>query len=119
MFIDLLNKVRAGKINDDFEKLLKARLIHESHENYPKHVFHMYVENEAALKRNKAVLKDLPGELYRIEADGKVPDNCKYPLTIIQAAQNQRQRNTRSLVKLLKLKIAAKLILTVNLDKLI
>ena len=102
LFIDLLNKVRAGKINEDFEKLLKARLIHESHENYPKHVFHMYVENEAALKRNKAVLKDLPGELYRIEADGKVPDNCKYPLTIIQAAQHQKHTNTRTLEKLLK-----------------
>ena len=54
-----------------------------------------------------------------MEVGDKISGNCKYPLAIIEAAQNQRQRNTRSLVKLLKLKIAAKLILTVNLDKLI
>ena len=46
----------------------------------------------------------------------KIAENSKYPLTIIQAAQNQKQTNIRGLEKLLKLKIRAKVILTVNLD---
>ena len=68
------------------------------------------------MERNEAVLNDLPGELYTVEADDKVPDNCKYPLAIIEAAQNQTQTNTGSSAKLLKLKIGAKVMLTVNVD---
>ena len=68
------------------------------------------------MKRNEAVLNELPGEIYTIEANGKIADNYKYPLALIQAAQNQKQTNTGSLAKLLKLKIGPKLMLTVNID---
>ena len=44
----------------------------------------MYAENEPPMKRNEAVLNDLPGQLYAIEANGKIPDNFKYPLALIQ-----------------------------------
>ena len=47
------------------------------------------------MKRNDAILNDLPGELYAIETDGKVPDNGKYRLATTHAAQNQKQRNRR------------------------
>ena len=50
-------------------------------------------------------------ELYTID---KIPDNCKYPLALIQAAQNQKQTITEDLVKFLKLNIGRKVILTVN-----
>ena len=76
----------------------------------------MYAENEPVKKRNDAVLKDLSGELYTIEADDKIPDNCRYPLATIQAAQNQNQRNAGGLAKFLKLEVGAKVMLTVNLD---
>ena len=88
MFFDLLNKVRGGNIDEEAEKLLKARFIHESDENYLKDALHMWPENEPAMERNEAILNDLPGELYAIEANQKIPDNCKYPLTKIQDAQN-------------------------------
>ena len=107
VFIDFLNKFRAGNIDANAEKLLKARFISESDENYPKDALHMYAENEPAMERNEAVLNDLPGELYTVEADDKVPDNCKYPLAMIEAAQNQKQTNKGGLAKLLKLKIGA------------
>ena len=68
------------------------------------------------MKRNEVVLNELPGELYIMEVNDKIPDNCKYPLTLIQAAQNQKQTNTASLAKLVKLKIGAKVMLTVNID---
>ena len=114
IFIDFLNTVRSGNIDDDAERLLKARFISESDENYPKDALHMYAENEPAMERNEAVLNDLPGELYNVEADDKVPDNCKYPLAMIEAAQNQKQTNTGGLAKLLELKIGAEVMLTVN-----
>ena len=43
-FIDLLNKVRVGDIDDDVENLIKARFIHEPDENYPKDALYMYSE---------------------------------------------------------------------------
>ena len=43
-----------------------------------------------------------------MEADDKIPGNCKYPLAMILAAQNQQQANTGGLAKLLKLKIGSK-----------
>ena len=57
LFIDLLNKIRVDNIDDDVEKLLKVRFIHECDENCPKDTLHMYAENELAMKRNEAVLK--------------------------------------------------------------
>ena len=76
----------------------------------------MYAENEVVMKRNYAVFNDVPGQLYTKGADDKIPDNCKYPLATIQAAQNKKQTNTGDLPQLLKLKIGAKVMLKVNLD---
>ena len=76
-FIDMLNKVRVGNVNDDAEQLLKARFVCDSDESYyPKDALYMYAENEPAIGRNEAVLNNLPGELYTIEADDKIPYNC-------------------------------------------
>ena len=116
VFIDFLNKVWAGNIDDDAEKLLKVRFISESAENHTKDALHMYAKTKPAMERNKAVLNDLHGELYTVEADDKVPDNCKYSLAMTEATQNQKQTNTGGLAKLLNLKIGAKVMLTVNVD---
>ena len=115
VFIDLLNKVPIGNIDDDVKNFFKARL-RESDENYPKDALHMFAENDPALKRNVAVPNELSGELYIIEANDKIPDNCKYQLALIQAPQNQKQTNTGGLSKQLKLKISAKVMLKVNID---
>ena len=76
----------------------------------------MYAENDPAMETNETVLNDQPGELNMIEANDKIADNCKYPFALVQAAQNQEQTNTGGLLKLLKLKIGAKVMLTVNID---
>ena len=76
----------------------------------------MYAENERAMKMNDAVLNDLLGELYTIEADDKIQDNCNFPLATIWTVQNQKQTNAGGLATLLKLKTGAKVILTINLD---
>ena len=75
----------------------------------------IYAEDKPAIKSNDVVLNYLPGEIYTIEAHDKIPDNCKYPLVIIQPAQIKKT-NTGGLAKLLKLKIYVKMVLTVNLD---
>ena len=82
------------------EKLLKARFIQEYYKNNTKDTLHMSTENEPTMKRNLAVL-NLPGGLHTVEGNDKIPDNCKYPLATIQAAENQKQTNAGSLAKLL------------------
>ena len=114
LFICLLNKVRVGNINDNVEKLLKEKLMHESDENYPRYSLHMYSENKSAVKINEAVLNDLHGDLYTVEANDKIPDSCKYPLATVKGTP--KTTNTEGLSKLVKLKISAKVMLTVNLD---
>ena len=47
--------VPVGNIDDDVDKLFKARFIHKSDENHPKYALH-YAENESTMKRNEAVL---------------------------------------------------------------
>ena len=88
-FIDMLNKVRVGNVDDAVEELLKASFVCDSDEHCnPKVALHMYAENEPAISRNEPVLNNSAGELYTIEADDKIPDNCKYQLAMILAAQN-------------------------------
>ena len=43
----------------------------------------MFAENEPAVKRNEAVLNDLSGDFYTIEANGKISGNCKHPAASI------------------------------------
>ena len=103
-FIDLLNKARVGNIHDDVENSLKARFIRESDENYPKDALHMYAENEPAIKWNEAVRNELPGGIYTIEANGEIQDNCKCPLPLLQATQNQTQTSRGDLAKFSQVK---------------
>ena len=67
----------------------------------------MYAENAPVVKSNKGVL---PGEFYTKEANGKIPDNYKYPLVTIQVAQNQKQSKAGGLTKLLNWDIQNRLI---------
>ena len=57
---------------------------------YSRQGLYIHAENEPAVKRNEAILNDLPGKFYTKEANEKFPDNSKYPLATIQAAQNQK-----------------------------
>ena len=72
LFINCFNKIRVGNTDDDVEKLLKARFIYESYEDYSKDALNIYVEKESTMKKNGAVLNDLLGELYTIEANDKI-----------------------------------------------
>ena len=46
------------------------------------------------MKKNEAVLTDLTGEPYTIEANHKITDEFNHPLTTIKATQNQKQTYT-------------------------
>lgn len=91
MFINLFNEVEVSD-HDHLEELLKTRIILESNEKYPKDDLHIYAENDAARKRDEAVLIDLPSHLYSKEADEKITDDFKHPLVTTQASQNTENK---------------------------
>ena len=72
----------------------------------------MYAENEPAMKRNETV-NDLPAELYKIEANGK------FQIIVnthgINSSSSKSKANKEDFVKLLKLKLSAKVMLTANI----
>ena len=53
----------------------------------------MHGENEPATKINEAVLNELCGELYTIEANDKIPDDCKYPLSLRRFSKDAQVKN--------------------------
>ena len=53
----------------------------------------MHKENEPATKINEAVLNELCGELYTIEANDKIPDDCKYPLALRRFSKDAQVKN--------------------------
>lgn len=52
----MLDKVRVDNIDDNVEKLLKARFIYDSDKNYPKDALQLHAENEPDAKKDEAVL---------------------------------------------------------------
>ena len=102
LFIDLLNKVRVADFDVDVEKLLKARFIYKSDENYPKDALNMLFQMvyQVSFIQQRLITK------FKIIL-------YKYPLVTTQAAQNKKQTKPGGLKKLLKLKIGAKVMLTV------
>ena len=91
----MVSEVRVDNVDDDAEKLLKARFTHDSDKNYLKDGLHIFAEN-------KLVVNKLSFTWQKLMI--KIPDNCKYPLEAIHAAQNQKQTNIGDLTKLLTLK---------------
>ena len=59
----MLNKFRVGS-NDDVKRLLKTGFIQEF--------------NEPGIKKNDAILKYFPDELYTVGTHGKITGNCTY-----------------------------------------
>ena len=62
------------------------------------------------------MLNQLAGLPIEIEVIDIVPSNCGFTESDIIAAQNRKPSETGGLVKCLKLKLEAKVMLTVNLD---
>ena len=60
-FIELLNKVRVGNVDEIVERKLKAKFIEKSDENYPHDCLHIFAENIPVNEHNRSFL-----EIYQI-----------------------------------------------------
>ena len=46
----------------------------------------MYAENAPTVLKSQTYLINLPGDVYSVEANGKIPDDCRYPFSVIQSS---------------------------------
>ena len=95
---------------------LIARFVNETAYNYPQNDVHLFAEKYPTVVHNKKILDTLPGELHRVKTIDNIPPDCKYPLQSIASAQNRKQTDTVGLAKCLELKVAAKVVVTENID---
>ena len=58
-FIELLNKIRVGNVDEHVEDKLKARFIEKTDENYPHSSLHIFAENIPVNAHNKSFLENL------------------------------------------------------------
>ena len=115
-FIQLLNNIRVGNVDEDVENKLKSRFTEKNNKELPHDKLHIFAENEFVNRHNKQFLECLSGGTFKIDAIDIVPVNCNSNKYLINAAQNQKLTNTGGLAKTLELKIGSRVMLTVNFD---
>ena len=99
-FIQLLNKIRVGNVDEDVENKLKSRFIEKTNKVFRHDKLHRFAENEFVNRHNKQFLECLSGDTFKIDAIDAIPVNCDSNESLIQAAQNQKLTNTGGLAKL-------------------
>ena len=96
--------------------MTQSRFIDSGDSDYPKQSLHILAENVPLSTHNNSMLNQLACLSLEIEAIKIVPYNCQFTESDIIAAQNRKLSDTGGLVKCCKLKLEAKVMLTVNLD---
>ncbi|XP_066928290.1 uncharacterized protein [Clytia hemisphaerica] len=61
-FVDLLNQVCLGELNEEKEELLKSRFITKDSPDYPANITYIYAENKPVDLYNLQMLEKLPTE---------------------------------------------------------
>ena len=72
-FIDLLNQVRIGELNEQNVNLLKSRFILKDSARYPVQAIHIFAENAPANQHNQQMFEQLDTPLVQILAIDEFP----------------------------------------------
>lgn len=75
---------------------MKSKFIDLSDKNYSYDALPKYAENAPTVLRSQTALDTLPGEIYSIEANNKITNNCAYSFSAIEAVKNQIKKNKYS-----------------------
>ena len=112
-FVNLLNKIRQVEIDWNVEHI-KSRFIDKNDPHYPGDVLHIFVENAPVTRHNSNQLKQVPGELVKIQAKDQLPKNSD--ISDAKQAQKRKQSETGGLEYSLELKTNARVMLTTNIN---
>ncbi|XP_066912801.1 uncharacterized protein [Clytia hemisphaerica] len=113
-FVDLLNQVRLGELDEEKEELLKSRFITKDSPDYPANITHIYAENKPVDLYNLQMLEKLPTEKHLISAQDEVPKNLtRSDLNFIE---NAKARDTGGLARIIEMKVGARVLISKNID---
>ena len=116
IFIDLLNKVRIGDIDESVESLLRQRFIEPGSVDYSHDALHIFGENEPANKHNEEMLNRISGPSIQVAAIDEFPQEYNIPTSDLRNLQNAKLSNTGELIYILIVKIGARVMITKNID---
>ena len=116
-FSDLLNvvRIRQPDHNSVEDQMLKAReiKIDDTQSEYPRHAMHVFATNEQAAMWNDKMLKDLKNEMFSYVADDSRKDHLA---NLANVVFSDTPGETGNLVRDLKVKVGACVMLTNNID---
>ena len=95
ILVNLLNKIRKGEIDQNVEHITKSRFIDINDPHYLGDVLHIFAENAPVTRHNNNQLKQIPGELVKIQAKDQLPKNCD--ISDAKQAQKRKQSETGGL----------------------
>ena len=114
VFIDILNNIRVGIINENDIDILKGRIVNKDHPEYPKDAVHLWAENKPVNNHNMLKLSELPGEEVVVDSSDKFPDDISPADKADALKRNQMQ--TGGLAYKFTFKLGAKVMITSNID---
>ena len=103
-FIEMLNKIRKGLVDESSEKMLRSRFVDKSNSNYPKYGLHVFAEKEPVSSHIVELLNEIPNNEIGIHSIDTLTTNFKIPQCQITATQNQSLSKKGGLAKILKIK---------------
>ena len=115
-FINILNKIREGEIDEDVELTLKSRFFIKEEPLYPESAVHIFVENKPVEHHDEVQLGKLDSDLVSIQATDEIPKHIKLTESQVEAIKQRKFSETGSLAYLWKLKIGAQIMLTANVN---
>jgi len=116
IFIDLLNKVRTGNVDENAVNILKERFIEPNDDSYPIDALHIFAENYPANNHNEAMLNKLSEPVINIMAIDEMPQHFNLQESAMRNLETAKLNDTGGLISKLLIKIGARVMITKNID---
>ena len=113
-FINILNKIREGQIDEDVELTLKSRFFNKL--SYPENAAHIFAENKPVKQHNEIQLDKMASKLVTIQATEETSRQIKLIESQIEAIKQRKISETANLAYSLKLQTGAQVMLTANVN---
>ena len=75
-FIELLNKIQKGVLDEKVEKALLLRFVSKGTSNFLNRAVHIFAENNPVSHHNEIMLEDTDQSLVCLNTTDKVPKGC-------------------------------------------
>ena len=114
-FVDLLNQVRVGELDEEKEELLKSRFISKDSPDYPADTTHIFAENKLVDAYNLKMLDRPPSQKHLIYCDDERPKQLE-ETDYLEFVSNAKVGETGGLARLIELKEGARVLISKNID---